>query len=219
MAESIAIDGKLDYKLIDITEDKYLQEAYSRNPQMILKLLGIDINKWAIEYAKAGWLPQVNATANYTFESDNVSVLILPRQSLWNVGVQASIALFDGFATKAKVDQARAQYNQARLQKEDIVDQIAVNIKQACLNLVESKTVIDSQKDTVVEATEALRLSNVRFDNGVGINLDVLDAQTSLAQVEQNLAQGIYDYLMAKAQLNRVMGRQYSGEENYGAGY
>lgn len=219
MSEPVAIDGKLDYKLIEITEDAFLKEAYGRNPQIILKLLGIDINRWAIEYAKAGWLPQISASANYTFQSDNVNNMINPRHSLWNIGAQASIALFDGFATKAKVDQAKAQYNQARLAKDDVTDQVAVDIKQACLNLKESKTVIDSQKDSVIEATEALRLANVRFDNGVGINLDVLDAQTSLAQVEQNLAQGIYDYLMAKAQVNRVMGRLYSGEENYGTGY
>ncbi|MCX5678730.1 MAG: TolC family protein [Candidatus Omnitrophica bacterium] len=219
MSEPIAIDGKLDYKLIEITEDAFLKEAYGRNPQIILKLLGIDINRWAIEYAKAGWLPQISASANYTFQSDSATNMINPRHSLWNIGAQASIALFDGFATKAKVDQAKAQYNQARLAKEDVTDQVAVDIKQACLNLKESKTVIDSQKDSVIEATEALRLANVRFDNGVGINLDVLDSQTSLAQVEQNLAQGIYDYLMAKAQVNRVMGRLYSGEENYGTGY
>lgn len=219
MSDPIAIDGKLGYKLIEIREDEFLREAYSRNPQMILKLLGIDISKWMIEYAKAGWLPQLSATANYTFQSDGVNALILPRQSLWNVGVVASIALFDGFATKAKVDQAKVQYNQARLSKEDVTDQVAVDIKQACLNMKESKTVIDSQEASIVEATEALRLANVRFNNGVGINLDVLDAQTSLAQVEQNLAQGIYDYLMAKAQVNRVMGRQSSGEENYGTGY
>ncbi len=219
MSEPIAIDGKLGYKVIDIMENEFLREAYSRNPRMILKLLGIDISKWAIEYAKAGWLPQVSASANYTFQSDTIDVLILPRQSLWNVGVVASIALFDGFATKAKVDQAKAQYNQARLSKDDVSDQIALDIKQACLNLKESKTVIDSQEACITEATEALRLANVRFDNGVGINLDVLDAQTSLAQVEQNLAQGIYDYLMAKAQVNRVIGHQSSGEENYGTGY
>ncbi|MBU0880847.1 MAG: TolC family protein [Candidatus Omnitrophica bacterium] len=219
MSETIAIDGKLDYKLIEIKEDEFLREAYSRNPQMILKLLGVDINRWAIEYAKAGWLPQISAGANYTFQSDDISVLVLPRQSLWNVGVQATIAIFDGFATKAKVDQAKAQYNRARLAKEDVSDQVAVDIKQACLNLKESKTVIDSQKDSIVEAVEALRLANVRFDNGVGINLDVIDAQTSLAQVQQNLAQGIYDYIMAKAQVNKVMGRQYSGGGNYGAGY
>ncbi|MFH1189741.1 MAG: TolC family protein [Candidatus Omnitrophota bacterium] len=219
LSKPIAVDGKLAYKLIDIKEGEFLAEAYSRNPQMILKLLGIDINKWAIEYAKAGWLPQISAGANYIFQSNNAASMIEYRHSLWNIGVQASIALFDGFATKAKVDEAKAQYNQARIAKEDVTDQIAVDIKQACLNLKESKTVIDSQRDSIVEASEALRLANVRFDNGVGINLDVLDAQTSLAQVEQNLAQGIYDYLMAKAQVNRVTGRLYSGEEDHGTGY
>jgi len=210
LTDPIAIDGKLDYKVIDITEGEFLKEAFSHNPQVILKLLGIDLNKWAIEYAKAGWLPQISATANYAFQSDSLKVLVLPRQSLWSIGAKASIALFDGFATKAKVDQAEAEYNRSRLEKDDIMDQVAVDIKQACLNLKESKTIIDTQKDSIAEAAEALRLANVRFDNGVGTNLDVLDAQTSLAQVEQNLAQGIYDYLMAEAQLNKVMGRSYS---------
>lgn len=219
MADPIAVDGKLDYKVMDIAESDFLTEAYGRNPQMKLKLLGIDIGKWQIEYAKAPWLPQLSATANYSFQSDNIARMTDPSNSLWNVGVQASISLFDGFATKSKVDQARAQYNQARLAKEDIVDQIAVDIKEACLNMKEAMALIDSQKESVGEAKEALRLANVRFENGVGTNLDVLDAQVSLAQVEQNLAQGIYDYLMAKAQVNKVMGRQHSGEESYGAGY
>ena len=56
-----------------------------------------------------------------------------------------------------------------------------------------------------------MRLSEVRYTNGVGINLDVFDAQVALAQVEQALAQGRYDYIMAHAQLDKTMGK-----ENYG---
>lgn len=212
MREEIKIQGTLGYSLIEIKEDDFLQEAYQKQPEMILKLLGVDINKWAIEFAKSGWLPQVSANAGYTYRSNNVDNMFNPRHNLWNVGVKASIALFDGFATKAKVDEAKARYNQANLQKEDVIEQIAVDIRSACLNLKEAKAVIDSQKDVIVEAKEALRLAEVRFTNGVGINLDILDAQVSLAQVQQNLAQGIYDYLMAKAQLNRTIGRERSYE-------
>jgi len=140
--------------------------------------------------------------------------MINSRHSLWSVGVKASIAVFDGFATKAKVDEAKAKYNQSTLQKDDIIDQIAVDIKNACLDLRKSKTVIDTGRDAVFEAREALRLANVRYDNGVGINLDVFDSQVALAQVEQSLAQGIYDYIMAKSQLDLTMGREFS-QENY----
>jgi outer membrane protein TolC len=133
--------------------------------------------------------------------------------------VKTSIAIFDGFSTKAKVDEAKARYNQAVLKKEDVVDQLVVDVKGACLDLRQAKAIIDSQKDSIAEAREALRLSEVRYDNGVGINLEVLDAQVALAQVQQNLAQGIYDYIMGKAQLDKVTGREFSAvkEANNGS--
>jgi outer membrane protein TolC len=84
-----------------------------------------------------------------------------------------------------------------------------VDIRQACLDLNEAKALIDSQKDNIEEAREALRISIVSYDNGVGTNLDVLDSQVSLAQVQQNLFQGIYDYLMAGAFLDRTRGKSY----------
>jgi len=218
MKETVRIDGQLDYAPVDINEDEFLKEAYARSPQMILKLLGIDMNKWAIEFAKAGWLPQISANAGYSYRADDLSDIINARHDNWNIGIKASIALFDGFATKAKVDEARARYNQAALRKDDIIDQIAVDIKNASLNLREAKTVIDAEKDSIVEAKEALRLSEVRYNNGVGINLDVFDAQVGLAQVEQSLAQGVYDYIMSCAQLDRTMGRDFFREANYETG-
>jgi len=214
LGENISIMGELKPNEIVIKENDFLQEAYSKNPKMILKLLGIDINKWAIEYAKAGWLPQVMASANGGYTSNNFSEMMDSRQSNWNIGVKASMAIFDGFATKAKVDEAKAKYNQSNLQKDDIIDQVAVDIKNACLDLTKSKTIIDTQREAVVEAAEALRLSEVRYANGVGINLDIFDSEVALAQVEQSLAQGIYDYIMAKSQLDLTMGREFS-QENY----
>jgi outer membrane protein TolC len=106
-------------------------------------------------------------------------------------------------------------YRQSIIQKADFTEQLAVDVKNACLNMKEAKAVIDAQKDSIIEAKEALRLSEVRFTNGVGINLDVLDAQVSLAQVEQYLAQGIYDYIMAKAALDQTMGREFFKEASY----
>ena len=213
LRDPIKVDGRLDYKEIPVQERDFLQEAYRGRPEMILKLLGVDLNKWGIEYAKAGWLPQVNANASYQYRTDNLNDMVNARHNLWSVGVTASIALFDGFATKAKVDEAKARYSQARLQKDDFVDQLAVDIRSACLDLRKSLALIDAQKDSTGEAKEALRLAIVRFDNGVGTNLDVFDSEVSLAQVRQSLAQAIYDYTMAKAQLDRLRGREFYSEE------
>lgn len=213
LSEDIELKGHLWYSLIEITEVEYLKEAYQGNPQMSLRLLGIDMKKWGIEYAKAGWYPQVSATAGYSYRSNDVSDMISPRNDTWNIGIRTSIAVFDGFSTKAKVDEAKAKYAQTILEKEDFVDRLAVDIRKVCLNLNEAAAIIKSQKDAIVEASEALGIAEVGYDNGVVDNLNVLDAQVSLSQVEKNLAEAIYDYLIARAQLDKLRGIFNTEEE------
>jgi outer membrane protein TolC len=135
-----------------------------------------------------------------------------PRHNNWGIGVSVTIPIFDGFSSKAKVEEAKARYAQAGLEKTNFTDQIAVDIRQACLDLRNALAIIESQRDSVEEAKESLRLAGVRYDNGEGTNLDILDAQVSLAQIEENLAEGIYDYLMAEAALDRTRGVSYLKE-------
>jgi outer membrane protein TolC len=200
-------DKEFSYTLIDIKEDEFLKQAYLNRPEMTLRTLGIDISKWYIQMAKSGWRPQVNASAEYNFRSNSWGNMINKSHNNWNIGLTFSLAVFDGFSTKAKVDSAKARYSQAVLTKENLVDQISVEVRQACLDLEQAKQVIDSQKDNVGQAREALQIANISYDNGEAKNLDVLDAQVSLGQIETNLSQGIYDYLMAQAQLDRTLGK------------
>jgi len=202
-------DRQLHYSLLTIREDDFLQQAYLNKPEMILKVLGIDISRWSIQMAKSGWRPQVNADLGYDYRSNNIGNMLNNRHNNWSVGISLFMPIFDGFSTKAKVDAARARYTQAFLTKENLVDQIAVDVRQACLDLKQAEAIINSQKDNVGKAKEALKIANISYDNGEAKNLDVLDAQVSLGKVETNLSQGIYDYLMAKAELDRTLGLSF----------
>ncbi len=206
-------DKRLEYSFIEINEEEFLKIAYLNKPEMILKALGVDITKWSIEMAKSGWRPQVNANLGYDYRSNDVGDMLNKEHNNWSAGISVSLAIFDGFATKAKVDAAKARYQGAILTKENVADQIAVDVKQACLDLEQAEEIIYSQEDNVYEAEEALRISVVSYDNGEAKNLDVLDATVSLGQVEQNLSQGIYDYLMAHAELDRTLGRSVMKEK------
>jgi outer membrane protein TolC len=209
LLDPILFDGRLKHREVLIEEQKFLTDAYADNPQMRIKILGVDLNKWAIEFAKAGWLPQVSANFSGMYRTDNLINMVNPQHGIYALGVSATMPIFDGFATMGKVEEARAKYNQARYRKQDFADQLAVDVLSACLDIRKAKSLIDAETDSVVKAREALRLSEVRYRNGVGINLEVFDSEVSLAQVEQSLAQAEYDYIMGKAQLDRLMGREY----------
>jgi outer membrane protein TolC len=200
---------KLSYSLREIKEAEFFKIAYLNKPEMILKSLGVDLSKWSISMAKAGYRPQVNLQANYSYRSNNIGNMINEKHRNWDAGISVSVPIFDGFSSKAKVDAAKALYLQANIEKENVGDQIAVDIRQACLDLKESENIINALKDNVDEAREALKISEISYDNGVGTNLDVLDAQVSLGQIQNNLAQAIYDYLMAGAYLDRTMGEDF----------
>lgn len=202
----LKIKGYLSYEPRDIKEEKFLAQAYLHKPEMILRLLGIDISQWGIQAAKAGYRPRVDLTGEYYFRSNDYGDMFNSGHNNWDVGVSVRIPVFDGFSSRAKVLEAKARYAQSILSKEDAVDSIALAIRQDCLDLRQAQAIIESQKDNVDEAREALRISIVSFDNGVGTNLDVLDSETSLAQIEQTLAEGTYDYMMASAALERDTG-------------
>jgi len=202
----ILLKDALSYDPIEIKEKEFLKIAYLETPEMTLMALGVDVNKWLIEMAKAGDRPQINAQLGVNYRSNDIGDMINSRHNNWDAGVSMSIPLFDGFSTKAKVDEAKARYAKAKLQRQDVGEQIAVNIKRACLDLLRAQALIDSQKDNIEEAKEALKIAEVRYDNGEGTNLEVMDAQVSLSQVEKNLSEGIFDYRMAEAYLKRNMG-------------
>jgi outer membrane protein TolC len=214
----INIKEKLSYSFIGINENEFLKMAYLRRPEMQLKSLGIDIDKWEIKMAKSGYRPQIDLSGGLTYRSDNLGDMFTRKQGNWNAGISVNIPIFEGFSTKAKVDAARARYAQAKIDKDNLIDAIAVEVRKACLNLKESASIIQSQRSNVQEAREALRIAEVSFRNGVAINLDVLDSQVSLAQIQTNLASGIFDYLMALAYLDRSIGKLIINEgpgENY----
>ncbi|MHB8154640.1 MAG: TolC family protein [Candidatus Omnitrophota bacterium] len=198
---------KLAYSFIKIDENEFLKNAYLERPEIKLKSLGVDIDKWGIQMAKSGYRPQIDILGGYSYRSNNLGNMFNEKQRNWNAGVTVNFPIFEGFSTKAKVDAAKARYAQAKISQDNLVDQVAVDIRKACLGLQESEAIIKSQKDNVEQAQEALRIAEVSYANGVAINLDVLDAQVSLAQIQKNLAAGTYDYLMAQAYLDRSMGK------------
>ena len=206
MDDKVSLKDKLVYSLGAVNEKETLKVALLSNPQMALQILGVDISQLGIDLAKAGNRPQVSTGAGTNFRSNDVGDMFNNRHNSWNANITVSLPVFDGFSSKAKVDEAKARYSQRLLSKEDLAEQIAVSVKQAALDLKKAEALINSQKDNIEQAKEALRIAQVRYDNGEGTNLDVLEAQVSLSQIEKFYSDGIFDYIMAQAYLGKILG-------------
>ena len=79
-------------------------------------------------------------------------------------------------------------------------------MRQALSNINDAQTRASSAGVGAATADEAYRLANVRYQNGIGTILDVVNAQAQLAQAQTNLLNAQYDYQTSLAQLTRAVG-------------
>jgi outer membrane protein TolC len=122
-------------------------------------------------------------------------------------GVQFSWNLFDGFRTKANIDLAKAQERLAATMLEQERERVALEVAAARAELRSAQAIYAARRQNAGEAGEAFRLASLRFDRGLGTQLEVSDAQLAQLTAQTNEAQSIYDLYLAAAELARALGR------------
>ena len=126
--------------------------------------------------------------------------------SAWRVTGGITFSFFDGGATNARVKQAKQALLAARETEQQTREAVQLAVKQAYLNIRSAAQRVEASQSAVAEAEESFKIARVRYQAGVGINLDVLDAQLNLNQAQTNYIQALYDYNVGIAQLEQAMG-------------
>lgn len=123
-------------------------------------------------------------------------------------GVQMQWPLFDGLRTKGAIDLAGAQERVARAQLELAREQVAVEVARARAEFARAEATYDAQQQNTTEADEAYRIAALRFERGLGTQLEVNDAQFALLTARVNAARATTDYYLAAVELARSHGRE-----------
>lgn len=122
--------------------------------------------------------------------------------------VQLSVPIYDGNKNKKQRVEAAAISRAAVARTADTQEQIRADVRQAVNNMDFSQARHENAQQQVAQATEALSKARDRYRYGVGQNLDVLDAETQLAQARLALVQAEYNYTLGQYQLRRATGEQ-----------
>lgn len=155
---------------------------------------------------KAGSKPSVQAFAGYGAQNSMFSSDLTDELHGWMTGVQLSWDLFDGGRTAGRVREARARYELAGVELDDVGRRIELEVRTAYSVFTEADEVLKSQAKVLEQADEALRLATARSDAGTSTQLDVLSAQTALTEARTTHVQALHDYAAARARLERSIG-------------
>lgn len=198
-------DHQLPFDTYNISLQEAMDYAMKYRPEILQAAIAVQEAERSIDIADAGNKPTVAITGGNDW-ADNTFPGIDANKRSWKVAAGVTYNFYDGGATKAKVNQAKQDLLVARETEQKTRESVQLQVKQAYLNIRSAAQKVEETQTVVDQARENYRIQNIRYQAGVGINLDVLDAQLSLNQAQVNHIQALYDYNVGIAKLEQVMG-------------
>ncbi|MEW6171395.1 MAG: TolC family protein [Candidatus Omnitrophota bacterium] len=175
-------------------------------------------DKANLNIAKANNKPQVSVGADYNF-SNRSGFATIDRTSsggfsfsknyndYWQGFVRINIPIFDGFQTKAKIDQAIGETKQTKLTQEKTNVEIQTQVKDSYLVLKNTNAKINtSQKDLEVASANYESIQE-RFQKGLVSSVEERSNNLTLSLAKFNYNEAIYDNFIAKAKLEKTIGQ------------
>jgi outer membrane protein len=200
----------LEYKAFPMGFEASLDEALRQRPEIKTAQLRIDQAKEGVKIARSGFLPTVNLAGNYDRFSDDFDMSGGVKFSdRWTIQALATFTLWNWGNTAFKVGENKVKVTQAEDFKIQQIESITLEVKNNYLNLLTAERNINVTEKAIEQAEENLRMNEERYKYQVATQTDVLDAVTLLAQARTNYYGALSDFNVAKAQLERSMGRMY----------
>jgi len=161
-----------------------------------------------IASARRGHLPDIIFDGSYgrRHVSDQTGLNTFPLQPTWSAQLNFNIPIFDGFRTTNRVEEALHNYNNVKALEENQRQQIALDVEQSYLKVVETQERINATQSAALAAKENVDLARGRYEVGVGSIIEVTDAETLYTDAQTTYIRTVYDYKIADALLARAMG-------------
>ena len=204
--EKIGITGNLEFTPAD--------SSLVENPDLVeqnASLRALDYQKEIadklITVNRSEYLPTISAFGNYQWQAQKNTLNIGPSDLIKTsqVGVSLNLNLFNGFQTTARVGQARSDLHKVQEQASQLREVLKTQVQSILLRLQEAERRIRSQQRTVELAEKSFKIATTRYKTGSGTQLEVNDADVSLLRARLNRVQAIYDYLVAKSELEEIL--------------
>jgi outer membrane protein TolC len=210
--QEFVLTEKAPYQaLTPLPVEVYLQRAYTSRSDYQAAQAQVRAADLSRRAATAGHYPTLGLNANYG------DIGINPGQSngTWQVDGGLTIPIFAGGKVHSDVLEADSQLKQVRSQLGDLRGRIDYEVRSALLDLNSAADQVEVARSTVELAEEALTQSRDRFSAGVTDNLEVVQAQESVASAHESYIQSLYAHNLAKVELARAIGDAEQGVKRY----
>lgn len=207
--QEIDVKGKLEFiPADDVMIEKAQELVVERNAALRALEDQSRVNEKLVTIYRSESLPTLAAFGNYSWQAQNDNLGRISTNDFIatsQVGLSLSINLFNGLQTNARVNQAEVDYRKSQEQFSAVRDGMITNAQNIGYRLDEARRRIASQTRTVEQAEKGYAIAVTRYQTGSGTQLEVNDADLALLQARVNRVQAVYDYAVAKADLEQLL--------------
>ena len=204
----VEITDILHYSPLENDSDYYLDMADQNRFEIKVADLNIEIAEREITIAKKDLYPSISLEGSYykigtDWDVDGGEGISDPDG--WSISAIATWNFWEWGRTRYGVKEKLSRLSQARHDKEELYDNIRLEVKRSYLKARESEINITTVEKAIEQAKENLRISEEQYKHQVATSTDVLDAQTLLSKTMTNYYNALYDFKISKASLRRVV--------------
>ena len=201
----------LDYTPWEQDIDYCLALAEDLRLEIEVADLEVQIAEKNYKLTQKDYFPAVNLTGTYTKRGTDWDVdggTGISDKDFWDIRATASWDFWQWGRTRYGVKEKLSRLSQAKLRKQQLLDNIDLEVKQAYLKTQEAQQNITTIEKAIEQAKENLRITEERYKEQVSTTTDVLVAQTLLTETMTNYYNALYDFKISKAILYRALGQE-----------
>ena len=191
---------------LPLTEQEIMELAESASPAVIAAAETSASAGLGVSAARTQYIPSLRLSSGYNWQNQTAS--FTGGNTSWNMSLRMSYPIFNGFQRETSIDRAQYVQRVARLQEDDARLGAREEADAALQNLLTAEQAILIAEDAAFVATEDLRVVRERYGVGAATILDILVSQNAVTQADADVVTTRYDYILARAELEAILGRE-----------
>jgi outer membrane protein TolC len=162
------------------------------------------VSQLELQSARAEYLPSLEVVGDYGSSGITPNSFDLPTR---RIALQLNVPVFNGGLTRGRVTVAASRQHQRELELANIRGQVEEDVRLALTTLRTAAVQVRAAEESVTLAQRELEMARDRFQAGVGDNLEVITAQTSLANAREAQVTALAQHNAARLNLAAALGR------------
>ena len=209
--QDIALADKISEIDFDFEIEEESNFAYADRPEYAQLLVNQNLSQLDLRNNRVQYLPKLTATANVGYNSGvDQFGQITEFSDQWfeygSFGFNLNIPIFDGLRKYNAIQKSKLQIRQLDNQSKFLKNQIDLEIVQARVSLENNLEALEVQQENFELAQKIFDVTKIKYQEGVGSNLEVTEAQNALQQAETNYYDALYSALVARVDLKKALG-------------